>query len=229
MGPRLFSRGNRFCLRSGVTPNWRLQWGRDSSVAEIRAFQLLFTTATNASMGPRLFSRGNGTTVSGASESEVSFNGAATLQSRKLTLHLGAAPRMLLQWGRDSSVAEIVIVTPEVAAEAAASMGPRLFSRGNPSSENTGQMTKDASMGPRLFSRGNDAEKVLPDLIQLGFNGAATLQSRKLFHSFSFPRSKACFNGAATLQSRKSPHGRCTGRTAEPRRGRDSSVAEMTL
>jgi len=36
-----------------------------------------------------------------------------------------------------------------------ASMGPRLFSRGNPADDTRCRDKKPASMGPRLFSRGN--------------------------------------------------------------------------
>ena len=60
-------------------------------------------------MGPRLFSRGN---IDEAADQRARaagcFNGAATLQSRKLgvrSYELESA--VALQWGRDSSVAEM--------------------------------------------------------------------------------------------------------------------------
>ena len=39
-----------------------------------------------------------------------------------------------------------------------ASMGPRLFSRGNAEVDSNTDPMKVASMGPRLFSRGNNSE-----------------------------------------------------------------------
>jgi len=57
MGPRLFSRGNLTGATADV-PTHYLQWGRDSSVAEILWYVILYQFLH-------------------------AFNGAATLQSRK--------------------------------------------------------------------------------------------------------------------------------------------------
>jgi len=81
-------------------------------------------------------------------------------------------------------------------------MGPRLFSRGNGSMLHPLKPHWRASMGPRLFSRGNPARDMLR-LPQRGFNGAATLQSRKCSCNLETCTGKSGFNGAATLQSRK--------------------------
>jgi len=106
-------------------------------------------------MGPRLFSRGNAgdpelwigvRAFNGAATLQsrkwitdmhgvtapVAFNGAATLQSRKSAgtgRHVQAD--LTLQWGRDSSVAEMGVYVVEGIRLIIPSMGPRLFSRGN--------------------------------------------------------------------------------------------------
>ena len=155
MGPRLFSRGNTARhSRSGRIP--KLQWGRDFSVAEIDT--------------RRASSDGCGTC----------FNGAATFQSRKYErLCQRRNPDGLLQWGRDFSVAEMQRQRHGRLMARIASMGPRLFSRGNRASEAAIKFSTElqwgrdfsvaemqgnhkhlafprfASMGPRLFSRGN--------------------------------------------------------------------------
>jgi len=85
-------------------------------------------------------------------------------------------------------------------------MGPRLFSRGNPSSRGIPSRLPRPSMGPRLFSRGNVKTKPFPALCGLSFNGAATLQSRKSDNIMGL------VNVRGRLQW-----------------GRDSSVAEMTV
>ena len=61
-----------------------------------------------------------------------------------------------------------------------ASMGPRLFSRGN--ADGPGEQFLDeleASMGPRLFSRGNNRGRDLPSFQSSRFNGATTFQPWK--------------------------------------------------
>ena len=160
MGPRLFSRGNvsgrRRPCRDGKSFNGAatlqprkcevegtlahvsrlLQWGRDSSAAEIRPRN----TASRAR--------------------PAGFNGAATLQPRKLddaavppagaTGFNGAAtlqPRKFLSWQSSGG------------GDCLASMGPRLFSRGNNDGIGSVQIANLASMGPRLFSRGNGSAR----------------------------------------------------------------------
>ena len=62
-----------------------------------------------------------------------------------------------LQWGHDFSAVEIFSVGLITTLTPVASMGPRLFSRGNSGGRSHDQHSNDASMGPRLFSRGNVA------------------------------------------------------------------------
>src|SRR5262245_2251126 len=108
-----------------------------------------------------------------------SFNGAATLQSRK---------------GRQ--------LDPKT-DKSYASMGPRLFSRGkHPSGQIKGSPQSGLDRAATLQSRkGSDclAREHNPQ----SFNGAATLQSRKDRSTSSFSKRLRRFNGAATLQSRK--------------------------
>ncbi len=159
-------------------------------------------------MGPRLFSRGNHHDDEHSSRDGARFNGAAAFQPRKyhqasssfseyIPLQWGRGfsaaeicrsgpgedPIKELQWGRGFSAAEIRNLSPVVDKSTCASMGPRLFSRGNqiisqqtlshgsgfngaaafqPRKSTYGlvccRRSLSASMGPRLFSRGNQRE-----------------------------------------------------------------------
>ena len=85
------------------------------------------------------------------------FNGATTFQPWKLDAStVSDAPPWSLQWGHDFSAVEIAAKAPALNA------------------------TENASMGPRLFSRGNT---VLPQSLlrsaSSGFNGATTFQPWK--------------------------------------------------
>jgi len=156
MGPRLFSRGNASASARRDGRGRDLQWGRDSSVAEILTRPGSQTYHTDSSMGPRLFSRGN-----------------AAVIVRRLAESLG------LQWGRDSSVAEMHFIQVI-----------RSF-------HNLLQWGRDSSVAEmRQFRPDRPAGRP-------SFNGAATLQSRKLGFWQSASRLTRTFNGAATLQSRK--------------------------
>ena len=132
MGPRLFSRGNLCVASTSMVLSLKLQWGRGFSAAETLA----------AFDSPPL--------------ADSSFNGAAAFQPRKprelyrrvrevKPLQWGRGfsaaetrrwgthrhPVRLLQWGRGFSAAETVAVVSLSSHDAPASMGPRLFSRGN--------------------------------------------------------------------------------------------------
>jgi len=110
MGPRLFSRGNR-AFERGLTWLEVLQWGRDSSVAEMR--QLL-----QQQKPVRGLQWGRDSSVAEidmekrARKFSACFNGAATLQSRKSGARYAPTPAAWLQWGRDSSVAEMLRPAP---------------------------------------------------------------------------------------------------------------------
>ena len=129
MGPRLFSRGNRErerCAEVGLA----------------------------ASMGPRLFSRGNSSPPRWCTGT-CGFNGAAALQPRQRWRVSKPKPDIVLQWGRGSSAAATRGNAVALDARLGASMGPRLFSRGNKRRYLLDREVDLASMGPRLFSRGN--------------------------------------------------------------------------
>ena len=108
MGPRLFSRGNTPGHRPETEPPVVLQWGHDFSAVEIQDCSRL------------QFSRDPG------------FNGATTFQPWKCdrpVVLIELYP--LLQWGHDFSAVEIKGIGHLGRGIISASMGPRLFSRGN--------------------------------------------------------------------------------------------------
>ena len=229
MGPRRWGRGRRTLVDSQGSPS-ELQWGRDDGVAEDvqgadasqgdaqasmgprrwgrgrrtrtrrgRLLAMRFNGAatmgsrkTNrffrgsarprlASMGPRRWGRGRRSSCSPGRRRHPGFNGAATMGSRKTTaVSSDCSPVCRLQWGRDDGVAEDEVRSVDREGVGVASMGPRRWGRGRPTSSRM-------RMG-------------LPS----GFNGAATMGSRKT----SRPRHRRApghpsFNGAATMGSRK--------------------------
>src|SRR6266705_220637 len=60
-----------------------------------------------------------------------------------------------------------------------ASMGPRVFTRGNIFGEGTALQVVIASMGPRVFTRGNSRSRVSPEPARVCFNGATRLHAWK--------------------------------------------------
>uniref|UniRef100_E6Q6R8 Uncharacterized protein n=1 Tax=mine drainage metagenome TaxID=410659 RepID=E6Q6R8_9ZZZZ len=112
-----------------------LQWGRDVIVAEIVPRHDVFAQ------------RG-------------SFNGAATLSSRKLAPEADAdMPTIPLQWGRDVIVAEIVGGAPR-GAHARCFNGAATLSSRKFAPRRTQPYLEEASMGPRRYRRGNRPMKV---------------------------------------------------------------------
>ncbi len=132
-------------------------------------------------MGPRHFSRGNLRARPGIVARGYRFNGAATLQSRKLSAG-----------------------TPRTAAPGRFNGAATLQSRKHILNVRVRVRYEQASMGPRHFSRGNRHYPGRGDRRRARFNGAATLQSRKHGRGGVGAGGLAGrFNGAATLQSRK--------------------------
>jgi len=108
MGPRLFSRGNPEKHKALCAFRAELQWGRGFSAAEIRR-----SIRRCVRFGP-------------------SFNGAAAFQPRKSIASILNTPLFGgLQWGRGFSAAEMCYRHTGMHSPRLASMGPRLFSRGN--------------------------------------------------------------------------------------------------
>ncbi len=131
MGPRLFRRGN---IQKEVKSICRKA----------------------ASMGPRLFRRGNISRFPPAQDRPPSFNGASSFQTWKcLTKNKEGGEIMGLQWGHVFSDVEMKEAVTRSTARRSASMGPRLFRRGNSFRKHHDNVVREASMGPRLFRRGN--------------------------------------------------------------------------
>ncbi len=135
-----------------------LQWGRDHLVAETRR------SGTQA--GPRT----------------PSFNGAATIWSRKLPLLKLAPPvTTALQWGRDHLVAETL---QNLALANGSSVQVLQWGRDHLVAETVMSLPPDpadmvASMGPRPSGRGNPRYRISSRVYCRRFNGAATIWSRK--------------------------------------------------
>ncbi len=107
MGPRLDSRGNEECGHEFSEDTIPLQWGRDLIVAETTPLVASAPVASTLQWGRDLI-------VAETAHVELKWIGAATLQ-----------------WGRDLIVAETCVKPAYSPPALAASMGPRLDSRGN--------------------------------------------------------------------------------------------------
>ncbi len=162
--------------RSPLTP--KLQWGRGFSAAESEARIGRGTARLEASMGPRLLSRGVASRTSRRENAGTGFNGAAASQPRSPACPSGTGDRKegfngaaasqprsrgatphhalvsVLQWGRGFSAAESRRQRTNPQRALAASMGPRLLSRGVRHAQQPQRRILLASMGPRLLSRG---------------------------------------------------------------------------
>ena len=133
-----------------------LQWGRDDGVAEDISPESSSTAGPSGFNGAATMGSRKTTLHSRMSRRTGSFNGAATMGSRKTWSGFrGDRQRTTLQWGRDDGVAEDV----------------------NPSKAATS--SRGASMGPRRWGRGRRQKIFTSALVNMGFNGAATMGSRK--------------------------------------------------
>ncbi len=254
MGPRRWGRGRRhrppYARRARASMGPR-RWGRGRPSAHAESGDV----AATASMGPRRWGRGRHAADrtqrpavamlqwgrdDGVAEDDVDrirldsrtdgFNGAATMGSRKTSRreHVDAE-RWQLQWGRDDGVAEDL---------------PR---------HRHGRSCRGASMGPRRWGRGRPVAVVDDGDVDPGFNGAATMGSRKTSlpalpgsdridmlqwgrdDGVAEDRSRtrevdyaaSSFNGAATMGSRKTQARACSSRQTDRLQwGRDDGVAE---
>ena len=166
------------CVRS-VDGRSGLQWGRDSSVAEMLRRTPGNVPYRGASMGPRLFSRGNRDQRPGRLRGYGRFNGAATLQSRKCSTLVVVTRKMQgLQWGRDSSVAEIW-----EGAIATFRLGQLQWGRDSSVAEISGSNALPVMVGVLQWGRDSSVAEIgkptQSEIACPSFNGAATLQSRK--------------------------------------------------
>ena len=231
MGPRLFSRGRSLGQREAKasTP---LQWGRGSSAAEGRPASGACRFARRsfngaAALQPRKASwerppsgipagfngaaalqprKAAGESV--AAGKDKSFNGAAALQPRKGVplCRFSSIGWVLLQWGRGSSAAEGTYRV-HLRVRSAASMGPRLFSRGRMVRRRTAVSSPSSFNGAAALQPRKAMLARLRPAAPTGFNGAAALQPRK--DTTLDPRTgePKGFNGAAALQPRKAGGG----------------------
>ena len=154
MGPRLFSRGKRSMPRRRDR-QVRLQWGRGFSAAESSSLRSRGDTERASFNGAAAFQPRKGMEYSALPYRIVCFNGAAAFQPRKAVTY-------------DPS-----------RIDNAASMGPRLFSRGKFCSSHVHTMTFGLQWG-RGFSAAESYPLLGPRAPQMYcFNGAAAFQPRK--------------------------------------------------
>ena len=179
MGPRLFRRGNPDRARYRFVED-ALQWGHAFSDVEIRI-------------------------ALGTGSWKMRFNGATPFQTWKLDIRLNSLRLgYALQWGHAFSDVEISGRPSSSGYRAgfngatpfqtwkcswgmqngtqpdSASMGPRLFRRGNMVREEGEPLWPEfASMGPRLFRRGNTSGAIKPSARCSSFNGATPFQTWK--------------------------------------------------
>ncbi len=184
-----------------------------------------------ASMGPRLFSRGNaiGSEDIGRRSAGLQWGRGFSAAEIIRCTPSSSLPRWL-QWGRGFSAAEIAEIDAETVRKKGASMGPRLFSRGNRPSgtlhcaastpsfngaaafqpRKSGRRASAlchapiASMGPRLFSRGNAAQADYAHVADGASMGPRLFSRGNAAISRGRRRDRdRSFNGAAAFQPRK--------------------------
>ena len=108
------------------------------------------------------------------------FNGATRLHAWKQREAVASGQvRSLLQWGHASSRVETRKPALMSRAKIDASMGPRVFTRGNSTTLSLMLSMLDASMGPRVFTRGNKHGADFPLYRAMSFNGATRLHAWK--------------------------------------------------
>ena len=241
-GPTLADAGNRLqwghdfsavetSTRAGM--KWHkmpLQWGHDFSAVETICALCISLCSSSGFNGATTFQPWKHRMLcKGTGMNDNGFNGATTFQPWKRTLPFRAYLAIRgLQWGHDFSAVETrckghvnfvgrrASMGPRLFSRGndpddegfeaieVASMGPRLFSRGNCSAAFTRNHTSAASMGPRLFSRGNDCSRKSICSIIRGFNGATTFQPWKLFSIW-----RILFGQIASMGPRLFSRGNC--------------------
>ena len=155
-----------------------------------------------ASMGPRVFARGDEVSASVKSANYARFNGATRVRAWRLSVctecftritSFNGATRvrawrsfcpglsfgylLTLQWGHACSRVEICRIERMYGTADQASMGPRVFARGDLCSNcNTG-IGLLASMGPRVFARGDQLSFFIARRREMSFNGATRVRA----------------------------------------------------
>ena len=137
MGPRLFSRGEG---RAGSIRRKRIGASMGPRLFSRGEFKSpkKYVKAPEASMGPRLFSRGETHGDATVSELREALQwGRGFSAAERIELMDDLRRTYALQWGRGFSAAESVFSIRTVYGHTRASMGPRLFSRGESSGAHT--------------------------------------------------------------------------------------------
>jgi len=131
MGPRLFSRGNQEQRDRIENTEFELQWGHDFSAVEITVSPCSHFASFELQWGHDF--------------SAVEILASMSKEVKRIMLQWGhdfSAVEMMeyfrmvegfeaLQWGHDFSAVEMSRPGPKAFSRCCASMGPRLFSRGN--------------------------------------------------------------------------------------------------
>ncbi len=132
MGPRLFERGDAALVCANLQEMEKLQWGRACLSAETE-----------------------GTCAPFVRPEELQW-GRACLSAETVSSPMDRRPGCVLQWGRACLSAETPKPIFKMRSKLFASMGPRLFERGDEVTSGAHAfMQGKASMGPRLFERGD--------------------------------------------------------------------------
>jgi len=157
-----------------------------------------------ASMGPRIFIRGNGSFVGEAPvDQRLQWGRGSSSAETHQVPPLCRGTRSVLQWGRGSSSAETRAGGVPAWPDRDASMGPRIFIRGNRCALAGDAARVDASMGPRIFIRGNSARCFVVRKNSMLQWGRGSSSAETTASQWTRSRSTRCFNGAADLHPRK--------------------------
>ncbi len=108
-----------------------------------------------------------------------------------------------LQWGRRFSATETTATPDPMTAEELSFNGAAAFQRRKPPQPRRLLIQRPASMGPPLFSDGNPVPPACRVGSMAGFNGAAAFQRRKRDCEREADPEEGRFNGAAAFQRRK--------------------------
>ena len=182
----------------------KLQWGHAFSDVETATGVAMDYPNDTLQWGHAFSDVETGRKQVGPDKNYGSFNGATPFQTWKRPEADFALREVTgLQWGHAFSDVETLKNLFVPSRTHIASMGPRLFRRGN--IESHGQLPGRgiASMGPRLFRRGNVPERALGSKSARRFNGATPFQTWKRLICRRRCSATTRFNGATPFQTWK--------------------------
>ncbi len=112
-------------------------------------------------MGPRLLGRGNRPLLRPGQAACESFNGAASVGTRKSPAGQPSdRPGRCFNGAASVGTRKFALARLAARRVFSASMGPRLLGRGNDPVQDLGVRVWSASMGPRLLGRGNASPRI---------------------------------------------------------------------